>query len=202
MFNNIYTKLLPKIIYLLYKIYFSTIKFNYSSKRPSFPCIFAHFHQDEISLINTGKNSKYCVMTSYSKDGELMTNFLKQMGYSCVRGSSSKKGGSGFLAMLNFCKKNLSSAVLAVDGPRGPIYKVKKGVILLAIKTKYPIIALVASCNSYFQLKKAWNKAIIPKPFSTVNIMFGDALYINDDDNMDEQALVLEKQLKTLKNIN
>jgi len=200
--NYIYFKVLPKIIYVLYRLYFATIKFNYTSKKPSTPCIFAHFHQDELVLLNTGKNLNLCVMTSYSKDGELMTNFLKLMGYACVRGSSSKKGSSGFLAMLNFCKKHSNSAVLAVDGPRGPIYKVKKGVILLAIKTKYPIIPLVALSNKYFQIKNSWNKAIIPKPFSSVNIVFGKPIYLDENHNLEEQALFLEKNLKELKNIN
>jgi len=203
MLNFFYYKVLPSLIYFFYKTYFSTIKYTYNSEKPSYPCIFAHFHQDELSLIKTGENSSFCVMTSYSKDGTLMTKFLNLMGFVCVRGSSNKKGASsGFLAMLNYCIQKKSSAVIAVDGPKGPIYKVKKGAILLAKKSEYPIIPLVAICNNYFQLKKAWNKAIIPKPFSKVSIILGDPMYITNNINIDEHVLNLEIKLKKLKNIN
>jgi lysophospholipid acyltransferase (LPLAT)-like uncharacterized protein len=201
--NLFYFKILPKIIYIFYTTYMKTVKFLYNTKKPNYLCIYAHFHQDELILINAARNYNYCVMTSYSKDGELMTQFLKKMGYFCVRGSSSKKAISGFLALLSFAKSKKNSIVLAVDGPKGPIYKVKKGVILLSKLSGLPIVPLVAKPYSYYTLNKSWNKALIPKLFSKVNICIGKPIYIDKEEkNLDFYKELIEKELKTLKNIN
>ncbi len=162
--------------------------------------IFAHFHQDEIILINTSKNVGLCTMTSTSKDGEIMTKFLQLMGYICIRGSSNKNPVRALLEMINFCKKQKNSAVIAVDGPKGPIYKVKKGVITLAKKTGYPIIPAVAIAKNAFCLENSWNKALIPKPFSSVEVIFGEEIYIDSNEkDLDKQAIFLEQTLLALK---
>lgn len=169
---------------------------------PAYPVIFAHFHQDELMLINTGKGKGYSTLTSTSKDGELMTRVLRLMGYNCIRGSSNKNPVSALLNIIDYSLKTKNSAVMAVDGPRGPIYKVKNGVLMLAKKTGFPIIPLVAKPDKAFCLKKSWNQALIPKPFSKVQILFGKPIFIaSDTKDLDTYKELLESELLTLKNV-
>lgn len=181
----------------------STVKYSIPlEKVPSYPIIFAHFHQDELMLIHTGVGKGYCTLTSTSKDGELMTRVLNIMGFYCIRGSSNKKPVAALLNMIAYLKNCKSTAVMAVDGPKGPIYKVKNGALMLSKKTGFPIIPLVARPSNAYCLKNSWNKALIPKPFSKVEILFGKELKVpNDESDLDSYKNILEAELLRLKNI-
>lgn len=203
MYKFFYYKILPIIIKAVYSLYMKSV--NYSiplEKVPSYPVIFAHFHQDELMLIYTGVGKGYATLTSTSKDGELMTKVLNLMGFTCIRGSSNKKPVAALLNMINFLIKTNSTSVMAVDGPKGPIYKVKNGVLMLSKKTGFPIIPLVAKPSNAYCISSSWNKALIPKPFSKVEILFGKEIRVpSEESDLDSYKNILEADLLKLKNI-
>lgn len=194
-------KVIPYIIYILYRLYTLFIKYN-EPKINLKNYIVAHFHQDELILIARRRNSNFLTMTSTSKDGSIITKFLHLMGYKTVRGSSSKGGSSALLDMIKLVNKENLNPVIAVDGPRGPIYKAKKGVILLAKKTKLPILPTgIKQTPSFFCFNKSWNKALIPKPFSTVNIEFGNIINVLESDDIEAKRQELEYELLKIKGV-
>jgi len=202
-------KILPYIIYSLYKVYMCFVRFvepeypgKLKNKNTNF--IVAHFHQDELALVHQRTNSNFCTMTSTSTDGEMMTRFLKLMGYQSVRGSTTRGGASALLQMIKLCSLKKLNPVIAVDGPRGPIYKVKSGVIELAKQTGFPILPVTLTYSSAFCIQKSWNKAKIPKPFSKVTIKFGNLITIPDNADrikIKELSDKLEKELLSLKGL-
>ena len=99
-------------------------RFNNKKPNPDLNYLLAFFHQDELCLLNHWRNRRVSVLISISKDGEIMNNASSFLGYESVRGSSSKKAVSGLIAAIRKVKTGASMA-FAVDGPRGPIYKVK-----------------------------------------------------------------------------
>lgn len=136
--------------------------------------LLAFFHQDELCLLNFFRKRNMAVLVSISKDGEIMTNAAKRLGYLPVRGSSSKKAISGLIASIRKVKQGYKMA-FAVDGPRGPIYKVKEGICAISHKTNVPIIPVRAICNRQKIFEKSWNKAKLPKPFATIDLHFAPA---------------------------
>jgi lysophospholipid acyltransferase (LPLAT)-like uncharacterized protein len=62
---------------------------------------------------------------------------------------------------------------MAVDGPRGPIYQVKPGVLELSKLAGAWIAPLGVAVSSQFVFQKSWNKARLPKPFARVVVRFG-----------------------------
>lgn len=204
------TKILPYLIYYLYKIYFSTVRYiepslpKELSKKKNNNFIVAHFHQDELALIPTRANSNFHVMTSQSADGKMMKKFLNLMGYSCVEGSSSRGGAKALLQLIEVLKEKNASAVMAVDGPKGPIYKVKEGIIMLSKHTGLPILPVTVEAKDPFIFTKSWNKAILPKPFSKIIIKFSEPLFVDKNASKDEikdLALTLESRLKKIKGL-
>lgn len=137
------------------------------------PMIGAHFHGDELLLLRAYIGSGMVVMSSTSKDGQMMTKILEWFGFRVVRGSSTRGGVGALKGMLTLLKKEKLDASLAVDGPRGPIFQVKKGVIKLAQETGFPILPGAAASKSAFIFKKAWNKCYLPWPFSQSVIVYG-----------------------------
>jgi lysophospholipid acyltransferase (LPLAT)-like uncharacterized protein len=72
------------------------------------------------------------------------------------------------------------SASMAVDGPRGPIYEAKPGVFVLSVLTGSTIYPVGAAADRYHRFEKSWNKAILPKPFSTVAIHMSEGWGVLD----------------------
>lgn len=144
------------------------------AKKPNFDHSFllAFFHQDELALIPYFKNTGFAVLVSLSKDGEIMSQASTKLGYIPVRGSSSRGAVAGLIAAIKKVKEGYNMA-FAVDGPRGPIFKVKEGICAVAKKTGRPIIPVRAHINNQYVFVKSWNKAKLPKPFTTITLKFG-----------------------------
>jgi lysophospholipid acyltransferase (LPLAT)-like uncharacterized protein len=64
---------------------------------------------------------------------------------------------------------------MAVDGPKGPIYRTKEGIIRLSQKSGRPIFPFRAWPERFILFRKAWNQARLPLPFSRIHIMVGPA---------------------------
>ncbi|MCO4753435.1 MAG: lysophospholipid acyltransferase family protein [Bacteriovoracaceae bacterium] len=131
------------------------------------------FHQDELCLLPFFQKSKMAVLISLSKDGEIMKGLSENLGFETVRGSSSKGAARGLLAAIKKVKEGFHFAI-AVDGPRGPIYKVKEGLPAISRKTQVPILPARAYPSKAKIFERSWNKAKLPIPFSTIEIRFGE----------------------------
>ncbi|MCX7940574.1 MAG: lysophospholipid acyltransferase family protein [Endomicrobia bacterium] len=159
--------------------------------------IYAFFHGEQFVLVFSHRHTNIVIMTSYSPDGELQTMILKKFGYDIVRGSSGKKGAtSGTLKIIEKLL-NGQDCAFAVDGPHGPGFKVKPGVVFLAQKTKKPIIPVRVFIQRKIMLKN-WDRYILPLPFSKSFIVYGEPFYISENDNIKKKTLELEQTLKSL----
>jgi lysophospholipid acyltransferase (LPLAT)-like uncharacterized protein len=65
-----------------------------------------------------------------------------------------------------------------MDGPRGPARVMKKGMLVLALETGSWFIPMACSGSRVITFHKAWDKTIIPKPFSTMYLAFGTPIKI------------------------
>lgn len=158
--------------------------------------VLAHWHHDEIAVIHMLKRYHVACMISLSKDGALIARVAELLGARVSRGSSSRGAIQALKGILRLSKEGWRPSV-AVDGPRGPIYKVKPGVIEIARVIKAPIVAVsMCSSRSYIS-KKSWNKLEFPLPFSKVIIRWSEALHYNPDISMEENALVVEKLINS-----
>ncbi len=146
--------------------------------------VVASWHRHAIFLFYFFRKIKNGVaMVSRSKDGELVARVGKRFGYDSVRGSSSKGGGEALLAMINYMNKDGDPKFCgtAVDGPRGPARVLKKGMLVLAKETGSYFIPMACSGTKVITFHKAWDKTIIPYPFSTVVMEFHDPFIIPKD---------------------
>jgi lysophospholipid acyltransferase (LPLAT)-like uncharacterized protein len=111
------------------------------------------------------------VLISRSFDGELTARTIERLGFLTARGSSTRSGGSGLLALAKAVERG-HPAVFTADGPSGPVYKVKPGAVKLAQLTGYAIGIFYAHPEKAWILR-SWDRFMIPKPFSRVAISWG-----------------------------
>ena len=69
-------------------------------------------------------------------------------------------------------------ACLAVDGSRGPRGVVQGGIISLAQRTGGLIVPVTVSPNPAWIFRKAWDRTMIAKPFSRIDIVYGEPVEV------------------------
>jgi lysophospholipid acyltransferase (LPLAT)-like uncharacterized protein len=72
-------------------------------------------------------------------------------------------------------KKPNTVAIITPDGPRGPRYTIKPGVLFASRVAKAPILPFTWSASSYWELG-TWDRMIIPKPFSRITFSAGEPI--------------------------
>jgi lysophospholipid acyltransferase (LPLAT)-like uncharacterized protein len=136
------------------------------------PLIYTFFHQHGFGLLPFFMEKKIVTIVSKSKDGSLLAGAMEFLGFLTVRGSSHRSGNEAFHGALDSLKQNYSVGI-AVDGPKGPIYKVKHGAVTLSKRANLPIVPLSAKASHAFHLNKSWEKSFLPYPFAKITITVG-----------------------------
>jgi len=139
---------------------------------PNQNLIYACFHQDDLGCLPFFSGKNICILISQSKDGQILASAVEHMGYQTVRGSSHRGGVAGLLAGMKKVKEG-NKMTIAVDGPRGPIYKVKEGITAISDKTQRPIVPVRSYPQHKFVFEKSWNKATLPLPFTKIILKIG-----------------------------
>ena len=119
-------------------------------------------------------------LISPSKDGEIAAGVVRRLGGVVVRGSSSSTGARALKDCYLAISKEQISVTITADGPRGPLYEFKQGAVVLALMTGAPILPLAFRAKKAWQLN-SWDRFIIPKPFSKVEIFVGAPLSVPKD---------------------
>ncbi|MFM8313214.1 MAG: lysophospholipid acyltransferase family protein [Deltaproteobacteria bacterium] len=166
------------------------------------PKLYAHWHGDELLLVAVSIHKNMAIMASRSSDGELMKRVLNFLGYKVVRGSSSRGGAGGLKGLIDLMKTGKYHSSLAVDGPRGPIYEVKPGILKLAQETGLPIIPAAAWASKKFVFKKSWNQCYLPLPFSKCIVWYGEPMLVPKnipDLEFENLRKTLELRMRALK---
>ncbi|MEM1213264.1 MAG: lysophospholipid acyltransferase family protein [Planctomycetota bacterium] len=156
------------------------------------------FHGEHPTALGAYSGKGKTVITSRSKDGELLTRILEGFGYDTVRGSSTRGAVSALTALARQVKRGVD-VVVAVDGPKGPRNGVKAGALLLAKLTGSPILPLHGAPSRSWRFKKAWDRMRLPKPGAAVLVVFGDLVWVPrgvDDAGLEELRTALETQMQ------
>jgi len=120
-------------------------------------------------------------LVSLSNDGDLQDSLLRSRGFRTVRGSS---GRGGARALLELTRKLQEGGVMAhtPDGPKGPPKKVQPGTVYLAKRSGCPILPVGVACKPCKRLG-SWDSHMVPSPFAKAVMLFGDALYVAEDED-------------------
>lgn len=145
-----------------------------------------------------GEKRGVAILSSDSKDGEISAAIWRHLGIHAVRGTASHGGGAqGLVKMIQVVRQGWDLGITP-DGPRGPRFEVKPGVIAVARKTRAWIVPVSVAYGRHWQLK-TWDGMLIPKPFSKVAVIYGEPYQVpaHIEDEV-PHALELQKQLMAL----
>jgi len=163
------------------------------------PVVYAFWHGRLLPLAYLHRGEGARVLASEHKDGELLGRTIRYLGLDYVRGSSTRGGTKAILALVDAFRAGHNVA-LTVDGPRGPRFEVKPGVIEVAKLTGGAIVP-VASASRRHRTFSSWDAFELPAPFTRVYVAYGEPLRVAPDAGRDAQEsarAVLESRLRAL----
>jgi lysophospholipid acyltransferase (LPLAT)-like uncharacterized protein len=171
------------------------IKIKKSKKK----VIYVFWHGRQFLLVPTHRFRNIYIMASLSRDGDLQVSGMSKFGYKFVRGSTGKKGAvQGTLEIVKKISEGYDAA-FAADGPHGPGFSVKPGVLFIAQKTKSIIIPTTCSAK-YRKIFKNWDRYLLPLPipFNYGIVYYGKPMEVKEDDNLELKSVELEKELNRI----
>jgi lysophospholipid acyltransferase (LPLAT)-like uncharacterized protein len=143
------------------------------------PSIFAFWHSGLLALAFLRRGEGAAVLVSRHRDGEWIARTLEGLGFVTARGSSTRGGGAGTIAMLRRAAEGRSLGITP-DGPRGPVGRAKPGVIRIARASGLPIVPVIAAPRNAWVLR-SWDRFQVPKPFTPLALHYGAPLVVPRD---------------------
>jgi hypothetical protein len=134
------------------------------------------------------------------------THYLREIGLKTIRGmgyevldASLGKQSQGIINFIKIIKEG-TPALVAPDGPHGPIYEAKPGVIYMARKSG-SVIVPVGMGFSRRVVGPNWDDFALPLPFSRVGLVVGEPIEpsaATDEASLATQARQMENRLDEL----
>ncbi|MEO5588847.1 MAG: lysophospholipid acyltransferase family protein, partial [Gemmatimonadaceae bacterium] len=139
--------------------------------------LFALWHGQMLPLLWHHREEGIAVLVSEHRDGESIATVLGMLGYTLIRGSTSRGAGRALLGLVRTLRSGVDAAITP-DGPRGPRHQFAAGALIAANRANAPILPIVAHVDRYWQLS-SWDGFIIPKPFARVTVAYGPATMVH-----------------------
>ena len=143
-----------------------------AAKEAGAAMVFAHWHGTELCVLPLVRRYRIATMTSTSADGQLIDFVIHRLGGATSHGSSTRGAVGALKGLIRLVGRGYRAS-MAVDGPKGPIYRVKPGAFELSRLAKACLVPVGAACSNPIVFRKSWNQAQLPKPFSRVVVVFG-----------------------------
>jgi lysophospholipid acyltransferase (LPLAT)-like uncharacterized protein len=144
------------------------------------PFIFSLWHGQMLPLLLRHRGEGVTILISEHRDGELITQVAERLGLRAVRGSTTRGASRALLAMTRLLSEGAELAITP-DGPRGPARTFAPGALIVAQRSGMPIIPIGVYASRAWRLR-SWDAFLIPKPFATVCIVYGDPQYVDASD--------------------
>ena len=141
---------------------------------------------------NNAKNFKMLISSHH--DGKIISHAVSHFGISTISGSSRKKTISSLKIILQELKmKNVIG--ITPDGPKGPIEKIKPGLINLLKKTNVPVVPLSYSARFIIKLN-TWDKFLLATPFNKFIAVWGKPIFYNQKHSLKDNITNIENEIR------
>ena len=107
-------------------------------------------------------------LVSASKDGAWLAAFYRMIGIQPVRGSTSNLGREAAHLLIGKMREGHDVGITP-DGPRGPMYQLEPGVLIVTRRTSAPMILLGAEFGPARRLR-SWDGFYVPWPFTRIKM--------------------------------
>ena len=165
--------------------------------------IFVFWHNSSFTLFYIYKvllkNYEAALFTTNAPQGKILAYIGEKFKLSHVdvpMNMDFAAGAKGALLMLKLIEQG-QDAIIAIDGPSGPIYKVKPGALYLSQRSGKAIIPCAVAASSKLTLGYRWDKYFVPLPFAKVILAFGQPVRQPTPAELEEKLRALNKKIQS-----
>ena len=119
--------------------------------------------------------------------------FLRFIGIERIILGSTGHHGQEAADELVACLKEGCSTVLLPDGPSGPPFVLKKGILHISLQSNVPIVPMQFQVSRFFEAN-TWDRKKMPLPFTSISVQFGMPIQVSRG-NFDKASAAIEKAL-------
>ena len=169
---------LPYLYYAYFRLVWATSRVTDETTRleaalesPPHRFVCAIWHQDVICVPWVYRRPHVHTIASVGDAGEVISNLLRFFNKTVFRGGSSKRASrkrkilDEFTTYLSTVER--PGAGITVDGSSGPVFRMKTGVIVMAMKLNAPIYVSSTWCRRRILLH-TWDRTMLPLPFNRI----------------------------------
>ncbi len=175
-----------------------------TDERPYVPC---YWHRDILVCLMTlkgwiARGFKAGIIISPSVDGEVPARIARAWGAEVVRGSAKRTGALAMRDLHQVMKRGVS-IVTAADGPVGPAYYFKSGVIMTSRIGSAPMLPIGCAASSAWHFN-TWDNFMVPKPFARLVVAVGEPVEVParaDADTLEALRITMEDAVNSLSDV-
>lgn len=160
------------------------------------PYVYSILHAHQVSSMMYAEPGT-AAMVSHSGDGQLLMRAFQVMRAIPVRGSNHRGGAEAAELMVEHLKQG-RQALLAVDGPRGPRSRVRKGIARLAQASDAAVLNIVIVPRWRLVFPRAWDRFQVPLPFSRIDAYFAEPIVAHPGERVEAIRRRIETSLVAL----
>lgn len=143
------------------------------------------------------KSGSLYALVSLHRDGRMIAGLLERFGIRTIGGSSNENAVGGAVGLMHAIKQKATICIIP-DGPRGPRMHMGNSPLYFAQKTGKPIVCASYSIKKSHIISKAWDKMMIPCPFSEGICKLSKPFFIPADcseDQLEKHRIEVENAL-------
>lgn len=168
----------------LIRIWLATVRYDYQTfgddarperLGPDQRYIYAFWHEYILLLAYRYGRKDVHVLISQHADGQLIAEICRHLGFSLIRGSSTRGGVEAVRQMMR--AGGAEHLAITPDGPRGPRRHVQPGLVYLAARTGLPIIPIGLGFRRPWRAG-SWDRFAVPRWFSRSTCVLAPAVLV------------------------
>ena len=163
-----------RFVWLTSRIIDRTAPLDEALASPPYKAVASVWHQDVFCVAWAYRRFRPHTIASVGDSGEVITRILKLCNFTVFRGGSSKRKSRRKKVLEDFTRHltTLDGGLvgITVDGSSGPPYRMKSGVVVMAMKFGAPMFLVRIWCKRRVLLK-TWDRMMVPLPFNKIAIL-------------------------------
>ncbi len=145
--------------------------------------LYSFWHENILVPAYQFRDQNISVLISRHADGQMIARAVERLGFTTVRGSSTRGGVEAIKGMVRTSRNQ--HIAITPDGPKGPRRRVQVGVAFIASRSGQEVVTFGVGYASAWRLK-SWDRFVLPVPFGKVILMTGQAIFVPPDLNEEQ----------------
>ena len=148
--------------------------------------VWALWHDEVFFVAWSFRNYTPDTLASTGDSGAIITKMLKLCHFRVFRGGSSsshKRRSTQSIVQAMIDHMNATPGVLygiTTDGSTGPVYRMKRGAISIAVACESRLFVEKTWCKRYYRLP-TWDRSLVPLPFNHIVHVYGGPIHPPQD---------------------